>query len=149
MHVKIDISENVRFIEKDSILAVTTDDGCYRKNVCLYPRVKRRIKNYSGKREIVHSIMVYHLIKDELQKYTSITICKDVSKNKLQNCLAKLFKDNAVWDRIKSQVFIRPVNKCYVHKYANRVREEKEIKGDEINLELFQKYEKIFNIMRD
>jgi hypothetical protein len=140
MHVKIDVSEHLRYIERDSILAVATDDGKYRKNVCLFPRVKKRINHYSGKIDIIHSIMVYYLIRDDLTKYSSITICCDVSKNKLRNNLAKLFKDNKTWKSLEKtkNISIKPVNKKYVHYYANDVRKGREEKGEEIRLDLIR-----------
>ena len=61
MDVKIDVSENVRFMEKDSVLGVATEDGHYKKNVCLYSRVKRRINHYSDKIDKIHSIMLLFL----------------------------------------------------------------------------------------
>ncbi len=147
MDVKIDVSENVRFIEKDSVLGVATEDGHYKKNVCLYPRVKRRINHYSDKIDKVHSVLVYHLIKDEIQLYSSIQLCRDVSSNKLINNLRKLFKNNVHWTKLEKSglISVRSVKKSFVHKYVNRVRKNKEPKGIELDLGTMDSYLRIFS----
>lgn len=147
MHVKIDISENVRFVEKDSVLGVATDDQSYKKNVCLYPRVKKRIHQYPSKVDKVHSILIYYLIKDELHLYSSIQICNDINKNKLINNLRKLFKDNPHWSKLEKSrcISVLSVKKAYVHQYVNRVRKGKEDKGTELNLDIMKNYLRKFS----
>ncbi|MBI1936336.1 hypothetical protein HYS31_07930 [Candidatus Woesearchaeota archaeon] len=147
MDVKIDVSEHVRFIEKDSVLGVATEDGQYKKNVCLYPRVKRRINHYSDKIDKVHSIMLFILIKDDVNLYNSIHICCDVSRNKLINDLRKLFKGDPYWSGLEKSGSIRvyPVKKAYVDMYVNRVRKNKEPKGMELDLETMDSYLRIFS----
>ena len=147
MHVKIDVSENVRFIEKDSILGVATENKCYKKNVCLYPRVKRRIHKYVNKSDKIHSIMVYHLIKEDIRLYSKVHICSDVSRNKLINDLRKLFKNNGYWINLEKSgsIEVYPVKKAYVHEYANHVRKGREAKGEELDLETMNDYLRIFS----
>lgn len=143
MLVRIDISENIRFKEKDSYLGVSTDDGSYKKNVFLLPRVKRKINGYAGKTDKIHSILVYHLIKNDINKYKGIHICNDVSKNKLNNNLRRLFKNDPMWNRLieENKIRISPVKKYYVHSYIKKVREGKEIAGEELD------YNKMLNYL--
>ena len=134
MDVKIDVSENVRFVDKLSVLGVATDNKSYKKNVCLYPRAKRRIVKYSSKVDKIHAILLYELVRDELSQYSSITICCDVSRNKLRNNLRKLFKENSRWRDMESagKIKICPVKKSYVDKYVKKVRKNNEERGSEI-----------------
>ena len=137
MDVQIDVSENVRFIEKPSFLAVASKDGSYHKHICLLPRFKKRINNYAGRVPQIHAILVYCLIKDELKLYSSIQICNDVSRNKLMNCLRKLFKGNDSWTVLK--IKIAPVKKSFVDSYVKRVRKSKEF-GTIIKLDTILKH---------
>ena len=147
MHVKIDVSENLRFAKKYTALAVATDDGTYKKNVCLPIRVKRRIPHYLDKREEIHAILIYHLIKDEIDKYTSIQICPDVSKKSLRNNLRKLFKGNELWKilELEKKIKLSPVKKCFVDTYVKDVRENKEERGEELNFKDMKSYLQKFN----
>ena len=142
MKVKIDVSENIRFVDKDSILGVTTDDGSYKKHICLYPRIKKRIKNYSNKLPYIHSILIYFLIKDDIQNYSSIQICRDASPVKIFNCLRKLFGNNKDWIRLEKNKSIRvkPVGKAYVDKYVRKIRCDKSLHENIINAEQIQDY---------
>ncbi len=124
MYVKIDVSEHVRYIDKITILAVATDDGTYKKNVCLYPRVKRRILRYAGKVDQIHACLAFLLLKEDLLKYSEIQFCTDVSKNKLTNNLRKLFKQHSTWKMLEQNhgVHIRAVKNSFVDYYAKSVR---------------------------
>lgn len=104
MDIKIDISEHARYLDKISVLGAATDNGNYKKNVCLMPRTKKRIVKYASKIDKIHAIMVYFLIKNEIQKYSSIHLCCDVSKNKLINNLRKLFRGNKTWVKLEKNI---------------------------------------------
>ncbi|MFH1065172.1 MAG: hypothetical protein V1734_01560 [Nanoarchaeota archaeon] len=147
LDVKVDISENARFIDKVSVLGVATDDGSYRKNVYLEPKVKRRITGYAGKVEEVHSILVYNLIKDELSKYSSLTICHDISKNKLRNYLRLLFKSDKYWNQLEQNKSIKiiSVKGSFVDAYVKEVRKGIRKKGFCITLSRLRKQLKLFN----
>lgn len=127
MYVEIDISENLKKIDCDSILGVATPDGKYKKTIKLSSEIKKRIENYSGVREPLHSILIFLLIKDELKKYTKMKICHDVSKNKLHNCLNKLFTNNEDYMNLQrsKSIKIRSVKGSFIDWYVKRVRSEK------------------------
>jgi len=144
MDVKIDISENIRFVDKDSILGVATDKGDYKKHICLYSRVKKRIKKYSNKIAQIHSILIFLLIKDDVQNYTSIQICKDASPVKIFNCLRKLFGKNEDWIKLEKNkaIKIKPVRNAYVDKYVRKIRCNKHLHENKelISVKLIQDY---------
>ncbi len=137
INVKLDISENVRFIEKDSVLGVATEDGKYKRNICLLPRVKRRIPKYQGKRDKVHAVMVYNLINEELKQYGFIHLCNDASKNKLMNNLRSLFKGNKYWKELENnkKIKISAVKHSFVDSYVKKVRKDKSLRESELTYE--------------
>ncbi len=83
MEVKIDVSENVRFVDRTSVLGIATDDKKYKNNIVLLPKIKKRINKFAGKIDKIHCILIYYLIKNELKKYESIQICCDISPNEI------------------------------------------------------------------
>lgn len=147
MDVKIDISENVRFIEKHSIIGVSDQNGTYKKNLCLPPRVKKRIPNYASKTDKIHSSLIFHLIKGDITKFKSIQICPDVSRNKLFNNLRRLFKGNKYWINLEksNKVKVCPVKKSYVDGYVKKIRKGKETRGEEIQLQEMLDYLRVFS----
>ena len=48
MKVAIDISENIRYQDKVSVLGVASENGEYAKNIALIPKDKRRVVNYNA-----------------------------------------------------------------------------------------------------
>ena len=147
MNVKIDVSENLKFTDKTSIMGVATDDGKYKKNVYLLPKVKKRINKYASNIEKIHSIQIYHLIKNEIKKYGSIHICSDISKNKLMNNLRKLFKGDSYWNILQSEkrIKISPVGISFVDVYVKNARKNKDMRDRELKLEKLKTYLKIFD----
>jgi len=146
LKVKIDISGNTRFIDEVSVLGVATENGEYKKNIFLEPKIKRRITNYANKYEEIHTIMIYNLIKNEMKKYSLITFCHDINKNKLKNYLRKLFKNNSYWQEldINKKIKIHSVKNSFVDKYVKNVRKHKEKKGFRLTLKRINKQLKIF-----
>jgi hypothetical protein len=63
VNIKIDISENIKFVDKISILGMATDDKSFQNNVFLASRTKKRIPNYPSKSQTIHAILFYYLVK--------------------------------------------------------------------------------------
>ncbi|MFA5142081.1 MAG: hypothetical protein WC471_03850 [Candidatus Woesearchaeota archaeon] len=147
MHIKLDLGEHLRFIEKYSVLGVANDDGSYKKNICLPERVKRRIKGYRGLLDKVHAILIYLLLKEDLSLFSYIQICSDSSKSKLRNNLRKLFKDSVIWRRLEQEgkIKIAPVKKCYVHYYVQDVRKNKGKRDLEIDYDALNSMLRLFD----
>ncbi|MBR9683186.1 hypothetical protein GOV03_01470 [Candidatus Woesearchaeota archaeon] len=138
LEVKVDISENARFMDKLSIIGVATEDGTYKKNRALHPKVKKRITNYSNFIEKIHAILIYKLIKNDLEKYSSLQICCDVAKNKLRNNLRKLFSNNVEWHRLdqEKKIKISAVGNSFVDKYVRDVRKGIIRRGKKLSLKI-------------
>jgi len=146
MDVKVDVSENVRFQKKISVIGVATDNGHYKKNICLEPRTKKRIAKYKSHIGKIHCILIFDLIKEEIQKYNSIQFCTDIGKRELMNRLRHLFKGNKYWKRLEKNKKIKviPVKKAYVDKYVKQVRTNPHLKEKELKLKDLKLYLKKF-----
>ncbi|MBI2581306.1 hypothetical protein HYV85_05900 [Candidatus Woesearchaeota archaeon] len=129
MDVEIDISENLKRIDKDSFLGVCSKDSAYSKSVQLPSSVKKRIKKYPKLRAQIHVALIYTLIKGDLPAYTSIKICPDVSRNAIHNGLLSLFKNNPHYRKLQAngKIKISPVghDECAVHDYVTMLKAKK------------------------
>ena len=129
MDVEIDISENLKKIDRDSFLGVCSTDGAYCKSVQLPSSVKKRIKKYQKLREQIHVSLIYAIIKDDLPKYSSIKICPDVSKKAIHNNLLSLFKENKHYRALQQngKIRISPVghDDCAVNDYVSKLKRKK------------------------
>ena len=91
--------------------------------------MKKRVKKYIKLRPQIHAALVYCLINDELQKYSSIKICPDVGKNAIHNNLLHLFKDNEHYAKLRNdkKIRIEPVghSKSPVNDYVKDLKKKK------------------------
>lgn len=92
MEIEVDISGNMKFLYKDSVLAFATKDGSLFNTVFLDKRLKRKIFiKYKSKiknlKEKLHCIMIYYCVKDYLNKISEMKICPDVSPFKMNQYL--------------------------------------------------------------
>lgn len=145
MHVEIDISENLKKIDKDSFLGVCSDDGNYCKSIQLPSSVKKRIKKYQKLRPQIHVALIYLLIKDDLHQYSSLKICPDVGRLAIHNNLLSLFKDNQDFRKLQGsgKIKVSPVGHdgCAVNDYVTLLKKRKlepttRISLDELTLAL-------------
>ncbi len=138
MDVEIDISENLKRIDKDSFLGASTKDETYQISIHMPASVKKRIKNYPKLREKIHAALIYALVLDELPNYTSIKICPDVSRNSLHNNLLSLFKDNASYTALlrRGVVSFSPVGhgKHGVDRYVKKLKKGKLVATKRMNI---------------
>lgn len=124
MDVMIDISENLKHVNKISVLGVSDELKKHQFNIRINPFHKKGIKKYPLKIPLIYAIMVSELIIPHLPKYSSIQICNDVSANKLMNHLNKIFKKNKEWISLKKQklIKIKSTKRSQVDKYVKGVR---------------------------
>jgi len=129
MKIEIDISGNMKFLYKDSVMAFATKEGDISNTILLDRRLKReifvkyrsRIKNI---KEQMHCIMIYYCIKNYLNKISEMKICPDISPNKLHHYLRLLFSSNNLFLKIKK--VIKPVkHDSFVHKIAYKTYQKK------------------------
>jgi len=129
MHLEIDISGNMKFLYKDSVMAFATKDGKIYNTIFLDKELKRkifikyrsRIKNI---KEQMHCVMIYYCIKDYINEISEMKICPDVSPNKLHHYLRLLFSSNGLFLKIKKT--IKPVkHNSFAHKIAYKTYKRK------------------------
>ena len=106
--IEIDISGQIQQINYDSALGFRRNNGIER-SVYLRSKTKKEIiRKYEGQVmnliEKLHCILIYYLIKDELNEINEIKICRDVDFRVLKNLLPLLFKDHDYLKGIKINV---------------------------------------------
>ena len=122
MHIEIDISGNMKFLYKDSVMAFSDKDGSMFNTVFLSSKLKREIfSKYKNKivdlKDQMHCIMIYYCIKDYINKISRMKICPDISPNKIHHYLELYFSNDNVFLKIKKR--IRSVkHSSKVHKIA-------------------------------
>ena len=128
MKIEVDISGNMKFLYKDSVMAFATEDGKFNNTVYLDKRLKRKVFTKYGSRiknvkEQLHCIMIYYCIRDYIDQIVEMKICPDISPFKMNQYLRiYLPKDSFV--KIKKK--ITPVgHDCTVHKIAYRTYKRK------------------------
>lgn len=142
MDVEIDISENLKRIDKDSFLGVCNKDGSYSKSIHLSSSIKKRIKKYTKLRAHIHVSLIYLLIKDELHLYSSIKICPDVSRKAIHNFLLSLFKKDKNYRSLQrnGKIKVSPVgHDCAVNTYVTNLKNKKQEPTKRVSLDELHK----------
>tara|TARA_Y100000310_G_C20291339_1_gene627348 strand:+ start:203 stop:646 length:444 start_codon:yes stop_codon:yes gene_type:complete len=128
MRIEIDISGNMKFLYKDSVMAFATEDGKVYNTVFLDKRLKRKIfTKYSSRiknvKEQLHCIMIYYCIRDYIDKIKEMKICPDISPFKMNQYL-RVYLPKDSFGKIKKKIV--PVgHDCFVHKIAYRTYKRK------------------------
>jgi len=122
--IEIDISGQVQQLNYDSALGFRMEDGL-EKSVFLRSKDKKEIVRKYSRRitnviEKLHCILIYYLIKDELENISQIKICKDVDFRTLKNLLPLLFSEYNYLKDIKINVREGDESKSGAHKFALR-----------------------------
>ncbi len=128
--IEIDISGQIQQLNYDSALGFRRDNGI-EKSVFFRSKDKKEIiKKYGGQVmnliEKLHCILIYYLIKDNLDNISEIKICKDVDFRTLKNLLPILFKGQNYLNGIQINVRRGDEPKSNAHKFALRTFRKKE-----------------------
>jgi len=128
MKIEIDISGNMKFLYRDSVIAFATKSGDISNTVFLDKRLKREIfikyrTRVSNIKEQLHCIMIYYCIENYLDKISEMKICPDISPFKMNQYL-RLYIPKNLFSKIKKS--ISPVkHDSFVHKIAYRTYRKK------------------------
>lgn len=105
MKIEIDISGQIQQLNYDSALGFRRENG-FESSVYLRSKTKKEIiKKYKGQVtnliEKLHCVMIYYCIKDFIDDFKEIKICRDISFRRLKNLLPLLFKEKNYLKGIK------------------------------------------------
>ncbi len=140
--IEIDISGQIQQVNYDSALGFRRDNGI-EKSVFLRSKDKKEIiRKYGGHVmnliEKIHCILIYYLIKDELEDINEIKICKDVDFRTLKNLLPFLFKEYHYFNNISVEVRKGNEPKSKAHKFALRTFRRRRHAFQLINKEMIE-----------
>ncbi|MAG02984.1 hypothetical protein CMI42_06610 [Candidatus Pacearchaeota archaeon] len=129
MKIEVDISGNMKFVYRNSVMAFSTKDGKIKNTVLLNKKLKRwiiikyksRIKNI---KEQLHCIMIFYCIKDHIDKISEMKICPDISPYKMNQYL-RLYLPEDYFHKIRKRI-VPVTHESLAHKIAYRTYKRRE-----------------------